>query len=152
MGVKVNLCCGDQVIGGWINCDPRTYLHSEIHEWWWGDTIPATEVEIVYVGYGFIYAEKDNYVEYLTQIKDILEDGGRVVIKEDDDNKRVWRKPGCVHDTGVIRSTSNKQEMTVLMEEAGFTVEDGFVDEDIEFLHTHLRAWSMSYILTGWKK
>lgn len=154
MGIKINLCCEKQILDGWINCDERAYLDDRIVRWQWGEILPCEtgKAEIVHVSYGFMYADKELYPALLTQIKRALKRRGRLVIKEDDDRLRVWKKPGTVHSSGTIKSTSNEDEMKRLLEEAGFRVIDGYLEEDTGILDTHRKARSRSYVLTGFKK
>jgi hypothetical protein len=150
---KLNLCCGDQILEGWQNLDPRDSIDSKIIKWQWEDGIPFPKdcADVIYIAYGLMYAEKEKYKEYLTQCKEAMTDGAFIIIKEDDDRKRVWKKVGTNHKTGLISSTSNKPELIDLLSDVGFTVIDGYPVEFESVLNTHRRARKNSYILTGVK-
>lgn len=149
----INLCCGDQVIDGWLNLDPRTGLNPRIIEWRWGDRIPVEDntADGILVSYGFIYAAKGEYRKHLRECWRVLKPGGQLVVKEDDDRIRVWRAIGTKHKTGLIKSTSNEPEMYRLMDTVGFQVDATYPPEFEEVLDTHRFARGSSYVLTGRK-
>lgn len=152
MSVRVNLCCGDHILPGWLNCDPRHGL-GPIRRWQWGEPVPCGDgrADIVLVAYGWMYAAKGQHPRLLLDIWRALVPGGRLVVKEDDDRIRVWRPIGTTHFTGRIASTSNEPEMTALMEAAGFLVSRGVPPDLFDELDTHRRARAASYVLTGTK-
>ena len=146
MGVKLNLCCGDHILPGWVNCDPRAAeLGQGVVEWAWGDHYPLAD--IVLVSYGFMYLEK---LSYMSQLVPIASDGATLIIREDDDRQRKWGNIGQnKRGIGVIKSTSNEDEMAGLMEAAGFRVWRGVPWEYRDVLRGHKTAAKTSYVLTG---
>lgn len=154
MSYKLNLCCGDQYLEGWINADLRTCkTNDRIIDWKWGDDFGTTnQVDVIYIGYGLMYLEKENYEKELTKCFDVLNVDGVIIIKEDDNRKRIWGKTGTnKHGLGILKSTSNKIEMIEILTKIGFYVFNGYPIEFREILNTHKSAWKNSYILTGMK-
>ena len=149
----INLCCGTYVYDGWLCCDPKTDLDPRIVDWRWGEPIPTGNetAEGILVTHSWIYAAKEDHPKHLAECLRVLKPGGVLVIKEEDDRKRVWRKVGTNHSSGLIRSTSNEPEMKVLMEAAGFQVEHGYPPEFEGPLDNHRKARKNAYVLTGKK-
>jgi len=152
MDININICSGRHIIEDWLNIDHRSQIEGVI-EWKWGDPLPVEDnsASKMMISYGIMYAPKENYVEHLKDCYRALKSGGLLVIKEDDDRKRVWKPVGTKHFTGTVRSTSNEPEMKGLMEEAGFTVSDTYPEEFEPLLDNHRSARKNSYILTGHK-
>lgn len=152
--MRVNLCCGDNVWNGWICCDPRGQIDDRIKKWQWGDKIPVEygTIEVITVSYGFMYAEKENYFKLLKDCFNCLKLGGCLIIREDDNTKRIWRKPGTKHFTGIIKSNSNKEEMVELLSLVGFSIIEYNIPEEYkQYFVGHRSASKKSYCLTAYK-
>lgn len=123
---KVNLGCGEQVIDGWENLDPRVQLNPKIRQWEWGQPLPFPDnsCSIILIQHVLMYCDKEQYVPNLMEIKRVLSPLGKLIIKEDNNEKWIWRKEGTRHRTGTIRSNTNKAEMEHILNQCGFTVRE----------------------------
>jgi hypothetical protein len=121
---KLNIGCGDQIVDGFENLDPRTELDPRIKKWEWGTPLPYLNdsVSVAGIQHVLMYCDKALYHPNLLEIRRVLSPAGRFIVKEDNNLKHIWRKEGTKHNTGTIRSNTNRQELEQILNKAGFEV------------------------------
>lgn len=121
---KLNLGCGPHVIEGWQNLDPRNELDENIIQWEWNQPLPYQDESCIFalIQHSLMYCDIDNYKQNLMEIHRAMSPFGRLLIKEDNNLKWIWRGIGTQHSTGTIRSNTNLEIMSDLLKECGFTI------------------------------
>lgn len=154
MDLNLHLCCGEKVLDGWVNLDPRSDIDPRITQWTWADPLPAVPgmVAAVAVSYGLMFAPRCEYRRILADIHAVLRPGGVFCLREDDADLRVWREPGTVTGVGTVRSTSTPWEMRSLLEDTGFVRITPIIPAGCLAPFTgHRAANKNSYRFAAWK-
>jgi predicted SAM-dependent methyltransferase len=126
--LKLNLGCGEHVLDGWANLDPRSDLDASIIKWDFSKPIPFGEckADVALTSHVFNYVQENTYENALLDIWRVLRPGGILRMAEDrTDNGYIWRMPGQrARGTGVIRSLPTKEKIVHALKKVGFEVHD----------------------------
>lgn len=141
--MNINLGCELQLLDGWKNLDPRAHLDPSIIPWQWGEKIPFADgsADKILVQHVLMYCEPDKRKKNLSDIFRTLKSGGLFILKEENNRRHEWRKVGTVHNTGHIKSSTNQDEITPVLQEIGFIVTEPQVEDLIkdhgEYINRH---------------
>lgn len=123
---KLNLGSSTHILDKWENLDPRDSLDPRIKKWEWNQRLPYADNScfFILVQHSLMYCDKDKYQWNLKEMHRVLAPYGTLLIKEDNDLHGLWKPIGTVHATGTIRSSTNMNEFTNILNEAGFIVSE----------------------------
>lgn len=122
----INLGCGDQVLDGWLNLDPRAdELGRGVVSWSWSEQIPVSpcKADMVLTSHVMEYAAEP-YEEHLLEIWRVLRPGGIVRMSEQESTRYVWRRIGArnTRGTGSIVSYPTRDKIVSALTSVGFEV------------------------------
>lgn len=120
--MKIYLGCGQHVLEGWENLDPRTGLDPQIKLWRWNEPLPYPDgsAELVLVQHSLQHCRPEDYDSNFREAKRVLIPGGRIVVKEADNRYRVWHHPGYEDRDGMIKSSISEPEAMAILVRNGF--------------------------------
>ena len=120
--IRANLSCGDHIIPGWDNFDIPIKAINGIHEWQWNKPLPYADnsVSLVLIQHCTNHCSHEDFIANFTEIRRVLKHGGKVLVKDADDRRFVWRKIGSHLDGGVILSTMSEPKMREVLVKSGF--------------------------------
>lgn len=121
--IQVNLGCEDDIMQGWFNLDHHPHNDS-VTMWKLGERIPVADnsCSVILIQHVLMYARKEEYTNILKECMRVLRKTGILIIKEDDNRNYIWKQIGTQHSTGMILSTTNIDEMSLIAIDCGFSV------------------------------
>ena len=127
MFYKLNLGSGPVLLNEFENLDINKKLNEKIIKWEWNQNLnyPDNSCLFVLVQHALIHTEKTNYLANFKEIKRVLSPYGRLLIKDNNSKVYIWRTEGrYCRDGYIVRSNTNLEELTPVLNEAGLYVED----------------------------
>jgi hypothetical protein len=149
---KIYLGSGEHQIPGFHNFDKDAKGASK---WEWGNALPYgdSSISVILTQHSLMYADLHKYLYICQEMYRVLCTGGRVIVKEDNPDKYVWKPVGRCG----VRSLCHKSAVREAMEKAGLTMinDNGLqlVDKYVHLFNRTRRVRSdMAYIMEFEKK
>ena len=152
---RIYLGCGRHRLDGWYNLDINPSVAPGVIGWEWGQTLPFSdgEVDLALIQHSLVFCRKEYMPEVFREIARVTKPGGKLVVKEEDSRRYVWRQPGRVipgAEGGRIQSINPIWEVTALMEAAGYTIsQDDATERYRPWLNRINRIGTKIYLLEG---
>jgi predicted SAM-dependent methyltransferase len=143
--LKLNLGCGDNKLPGWENFDIDIRAVDGVKPWAWNRPLPYADgtVSVVLVQHSLQHCKMEDYDSNFSEIRRVLEPGGKVVVKEADNRHYVWHRPGVTDRDGYIASSTSEPEVIQVLSRNGFsdivTDRKGIVDRYGEAINRQKR-------------